>query len=163
MQESNDSMEEWRPIVDYPEYEVRNGGNVRRGGRVLKPGYSIGYLLVVLSSNNTQKTQLVHRLVASAFIPNPDNKPQVDHINRIRSDNRVENLRWATVSENQINTLTRAEHRNIRRQPNGSYLVRVKRNNGSNVFCKTYPTLAEAITSRDAVSLTPGNGSVSGV
>ena len=152
-------MEEWRPIIDYPEYEVSNGGEVRRGGRVLKPTpNSRGYSMVRLGRNNNK---YVHRLVASAFIPNPDNKPQVDHINRIRTDNRVENLRWATVSENQINKPTRAEHRHICRRPSGSYEVQVKRNYTC-VFRKTYATLAEAITSRDAFLRVPDNENVLG-
>ena len=63
-----------------------------------------GYLTVTVSNGIERKTQKVHRLVAKAFIPNPDNKPQVDHINRIRTDNRVENLRWATAKENSRNS-----------------------------------------------------------
>lgn len=60
-----------------------------------------GYLQVYIGG----KKYLVHRLVAECYIPNPNNKPQVDHINRNRDDNRVENLRWATNSDNQRNTV----------------------------------------------------------
>lgn len=58
-----------------------------------------GYLTVLLWNNNESKRVNVHRLVALAYIPNPDNKPTVDHINWDRADNRVENLRWATRKE----------------------------------------------------------------
>jgi hypothetical protein len=160
MQRSNDSMEEWRPIIDYPEYEVSNGGSVRRGGRVLKPGQGKGYLYVALCRNGVQCSKTIHRLVASAFIPNPENKCDVDHINRVRTDNRIENLRWATRSENMINVPTRAEHRHIHINQN-LYQVDIVRNY-KHVFNKSYKTLAEAITSRDAFLLTPGNENVPG-
>jgi len=150
MQGSNNPMEEWRPIVDYPEYEVSNAGNVRRNGRVLKPSSdSGGYLIIYPYKNNIRTTKKVHRLVAFAFIPNLDNKPQIDHINRIKTDNRVENLRWATLSENMINRSTRTEHRNIDRKDSGSYRVQIVRN-CKHIFNKVFPTLAEAVAGRDA-------------
>ena len=82
----------------------KNKGYAKSKGCILKPFRSKdGYLLVTLSRNNTQKHFQIHRLVALAFIVNKENKPQVDHINRIRDDNRALNLRWVSYSENSNN------------------------------------------------------------
>jgi len=70
-----------------------------------------GYYQVGLYKNKKRTSYLVHRLVGLHYIPNPENKPQIDHINRIRTDNRVENLRWATSSENALNTKTRCDNK----------------------------------------------------
>lgn len=68
--------------------------------------YKKGYLYIALSKKGIVKREKIHRLVANAFIENPLNKEQVDHINTVKNDNRVENLRWATKAENQLNPLT---------------------------------------------------------
>lgn len=79
-------------------------------GRILKQTYTSGYLGVLLSEGTTRKDALVHRLVALTFVPNPDNKPQVDHIDGDRTNNRPENLRWVTSKENHANSIERGEH-----------------------------------------------------
>ena len=112
-------MEEWKKIDGYENYSVSSEGRVRndKTGRILKvtPDKG-GYLQVCLSKNGKQKTFNVHRLVAETFIPSPENKSCVDHINTIRDDNRVENLRWATHKENSNNPLT-LEHKSGEKHP----------------------------------------------
>ena len=97
-------MEIYKVISDYPTYEVSNMGNVRniKTGRVLKPGKDkSGYLMVWLWNENGKKVFKVHRLVANAFIPNPEIKPCVNHIDGCKSNNYVSNLEWCTSGENQ--------------------------------------------------------------
>lgn len=100
----------WKPIPGHEEYyEVSNLGRVRRikssagakAGRILK-GYldSIGYLGVTLSINGKVRGFFIHRLVAMTFIPNPENKREVNHKDGNKTNNSVSNLEWATRSEN---------------------------------------------------------------
>tara|TARA_R110002012_G_C11289114_1_gene571746 strand:- start:25 stop:501 length:477 start_codon:yes stop_codon:yes gene_type:complete len=85
----------------YPDGRVQN----KKTKRIMKPAQiSNGYNRIGLFKDGKQETSAIHRLVALHYIPNPENKLQVDHINRIRNDNRVENLRWVTHSENRQNT-----------------------------------------------------------
>lgn len=99
-------MEKWKEIKDFENYWVSSEGRIwsEKRNKFLKPrATKRGYLQVGLWRNGKQYWLYVHRLVAEAFIENRENKPEVDHINRDRLDNRVENLRWATSSENSNN------------------------------------------------------------
>lgn len=84
-----------------------NGGLQKRHERLLKQNQSNSHCLVVLCKNGKTYPRLVHRLVAQAFIPNPENKPVVDHIDTNPKNNRADNLKWVTVKENANNPLTR--------------------------------------------------------
>jgi hypothetical protein len=95
--------EEYKDISNYENYEVSNLGNVRnkKTGRILKSYNKGGYYVVGLSDIKT-KTLQIHRLVCQAFVPNPENKPQVNHIDKNGLNNNVMNLEWNTVLENNI-------------------------------------------------------------
>lgn len=84
----------------YRTYEVSNMGRVKINGKIIEP-YNRGQLCYYKIGSFH-----IHRAVAELFVPNPDNKPQVDHINTNRHDNRADNLRWVTPKENSNNELT---------------------------------------------------------
>ena len=103
----------WKPIEGYPDYEVSNMGRVKSlkfGKEKILKGVKDknGYLIVDLYKEGKQKHYLIHRLVASAFIDNPNNLPQVNHIDEDKTNNRVENLEYCDSSYN-TNFGTRTE------------------------------------------------------
>lgn len=106
--------EEWKVIEDAADIEVSNKGRIRttdyRGTgtkNLLKTWDCNGYIYTNYINNEGSITKTpLHRLIAQAFIPNFGNKPEIDHINTIRNDNRVENLRWTTREENFNNPIS---------------------------------------------------------
>lgn len=96
-------MERYMLIIDHENYAISNKGNVKNviSGKILKPNKNKkGYLQVQLSKNNKKITTRIHRLVGMMFIPNPDNKPYINHKNGDKTDNDVGNLEWSTHTEN---------------------------------------------------------------
>ena len=110
-------LEEFTPMVGYEDfYEISNFLRVRRLPRLIRNksalfvskerivvsyfSKSIKYMVISLTKNSKKSQMLMHRLMAIHFIPNPENKPDVNHKNGIKTDNRVENLEWCTKSEN---------------------------------------------------------------
>ena len=109
MTETDEKKVEWRWCPDFEgSYEVSDAGEVRSVNylhtgkkKVLKPGVrKNGYLYVNLCKNGVVKKYTIHRLVALAFIPNPLNLPQVNHLNEDKTDNRSENLEWCDSKYN---------------------------------------------------------------
>lgn len=151
-------MEEWRKIDGFP-YEVSNLGNVislnynHTGKRqLLKPCcHRDMYLNVVLQDDTYRTKQSVHRLVAFAFVenPDPDNYTVVDHIDRNRQNNRADNLRWTNHSGNALNQAFKGNklgYQYIKVQNKcESYRVYIR----TRGYDKTFSTLSEAIIARD--------------
>lgn len=100
------NAENWRDIDGYDNYMISNLGNIKNTKtkkilkHLIKPN---GYHAIDLSKDNKTVRYYIHRLVADAFINNPDNKPNVDHINNDKNDNTIFNLRWVTHSQNMMN------------------------------------------------------------
>ena len=143
---------EFISIVGHPNYAVNILGDVKNvtSGKILKPCITEGYLRLRLSTNNKSTYHLVHRLIAIHFISNPENKPCIDHINRIRTDNRIENLRWATYCENNQNKSIHKDKK-LKEQSiyiNGKYFMFQKTINSA-THRKYFKILNEAIEYRD--------------
>lgn len=140
-------MEEiWKPIAGYEGlYEVSNLGRVRslnynhtKTAEVMTPWVSAkDYDYVHLCKGTAIQSCRVARLVAMAFIPNPDNKPFVDHIDTNRRNNHADNLRWCDQSENQKNPISRKRYGDAKS-------FRVVQLTKENIVMRIWPSLTEA-------------------
>lgn len=120
----------WKDIPEFPGYQVSNAGRVRslprkvkRGnytmnipGAILRFGTSMGYSFVNLRKDGKSISVKVHKLVGLVFVENPLNRPEIDHINTDRKDNRPENLHWVTRHENCMNPITRERNSNAKKK-----------------------------------------------
>ncbi len=120
-------METWKPIKGYEGlYEVSDQGRVK--SLINKPKemylkkHNRGYRQVELTNGEERKTYLVHRLVAEAFLPNPQKYPQVNHIDEDKQNNAVSNLEWCTAKQNR--NAFALNHPNFYKRPRGSYKTR---------------------------------------
>lgn len=143
---------EWKEIPGYGQkYAVSTDGRVMntKTGRILKQGTygNNQYKNVCLSHESMLKTYPIHRLVALAFIPNPEGKTCVDHIDRNPSNNNVTNLRWATILENNQNRAPRDLPLHVSRHLDG-YQVKFKRN--GQLYYSYCKTVEDAIAWKEA-------------
>ena len=105
-------MEEvWKQIAEFPDYKISNMGRVMscaryKDGKIMKQRLHTGYYRIGIYNNSKQKDFFIHVLLAKAFIPNPDNLPTVDHIDRNKQNNNISNLRWASLETQNINRIS---------------------------------------------------------
>jgi hypothetical protein len=149
---------EWSKIPEYPEhYEINREGEVRtlrwygKEGqiKILKRTFQVYWFVTLYNLKHIPQPVPVHRLLALAFVPREEGKNYVDHINRDKTDNRIENLRWTTQTDNCINRPHRSATPHIYTDGRaGGFQVRIFRSK-KQVFLKTCRTLEEAEQVRD--------------
>jgi len=144
-------------IIGFPDYTINENGEIYSNKKkiIMKQRLNKGYFIIGLTNNKIQTTLLIHRLVYQMFkLENGDEMPaEVDHINGIKTDNSLDNLRGATSSQNQWNrgknANTKSGHKNIRITKYGTFEVRIGIGNGKYYRSKTFKTLEEAIEHRN--------------
>ena len=142
-------QEIWKDIKGYEGlYQISNLGNVRslhwnhsNKIRLLTPFLNDGYLRVGFRVNNVLKNYLIHVLVANAFIPNPENKPQVNHKDGNKLNNNVSNLEWVSAFENVIHA---KKHNLITKNPCRWKPCKINQLSLNGKIIATYPSQREA-------------------
>ena len=151
-------VEEWRDCVGYDMYAVSNLGNIKnkKTGRILKASNREGYKGYRLRKNGVAYNTTGHRLVALAFLENPANKPEVDHIDNDPSNNVVTNLRWSTKCENGWNKdrskiVGAVPFRGVAKHLNGKFQAHVGFN-GTSIHLGLFKTAEEASEMYEAIA-----------
>lgn len=129
----------WKPVKGYENYIISTDGKVKNiiTGKILKGGQNQkGYLQVQLYKNGKRIQPFIHKLVAEAFIDNPDNKPQVNHIDGNKTNNNISNLEWCDNRENQNHAIKNHLRKN---------LLAVYQYSKDHKFIKKWETSAEAM------------------
>ena len=163
MKNMKNIIENWKPIKNYEGlYEVSDLGNIRSvtrkiidknnkikiiKGRIHKLyATKSGYIAVSLYKNSKQKVYRVHRLVAEAFIPNPNNLPQVNHIDENKENNCINNLEWCTVSENALHKTRKGERKILQYDRDGNFIKEWKSIKIASIELNiSYSTLQDAV------------------
>lgn len=147
----------WNEIEDYLNIEVSNFGRVynNKTGRFIGYKKRYGNITYTVVDINGKKAIKVHRLIALAFIPNPKDKPYVDHIDGNGENNDVTNLRWATCQENSRNAKTHKNNKlgikGVQLRESGMYRARI-RVEGKLINLGQFKTLNEAIDAHSKAS-----------
>jgi hypothetical protein len=142
---------EYTPIEQQPNYGINVNGEVKNliTNRILR-GSDNGKNYTKVQLNN--KNYFLHRLLAENYIPNPDNKPKVDHIDGNPQNNRLENLRWISPQENTFNHKmyknNKLEISGIQKRESGKYRARI-RHNGVLIQLGTFENIDDAIRARN--------------
>jgi hypothetical protein len=150
-------MELWNPVLGFENlYQVSNEGRVMslkcNRTKLMKTPLSCGYPIVCLVKDKVKYVMRVHRLVADAFLEPVENKPEIDHKDRNRTNNRVSNLRYADRSDQSINrgAYSNTGHKNISQHQFTGWFHVVIRRHGVVLLNTAHSTLEEAIFNRDA-------------
>ena len=130
---------EWREVKEYNHYEVNQFGEIRHKIRkkILKPRINNGYQYVNFKINGKNINFSVHRIVANAFIPNPNGYTEVNHKDYNRSNNCVDNLEWVSSSQNKYHAFLKEENKKSRGKAVNQYTKK-------NKLIKTFDTITEA-------------------